>query len=305
MPLTQRRTLTTAVEQAKQLLGSITDRIALDDFVEEQIEHVVRETSPEKFSATASPIAATTIRARIEAYEGIVGDLAATAALIGRWGMAENLPSLARILTRVGMVADQTNGSTIWLGLNWLPFFVIHYFAGVAAVSAGRYHVLRALYDAPAGSRLRSEDPATAVARAFDGMARTDLHDAFKTLPDLERRPAPRSEYLFSLTKRKLADVVRIGPELESAFDRFEIVDTLTTFSRQTTEKHVWVPPGRFAWKEHAYGGGPLTHMLSEAQLEGPRWSVTETGLFGGSHEKFIELATKYRSEYVSRLSRY
>lgn len=293
------------VEKAKDLLRSHADRMALDGLVAEQVEHLLGETDRTKLPLDARPIDGAAVLARVRLYEAAVADLAATVALIGRWGLPDHFPSLARVLTHLGDAADDAAGYNGWIALNWLPFFILHYSAGVAAVAAGRYDVLNALYAAPVGRRSQSDDPTTAVARAVARMVSADRNEIFKLLSDLDRRTTPVSDYLFGFLERHLKAVIPLRVELETVFDRFEVIDTLTTYSRQANEKRVWSPPGRFIWKNESYAGGPLSLVQAEAKLHGEGWAPTKAGLFGGSSARFIDLAEKYRAEYFNRFGQY
>jgi hypothetical protein len=279
--------------------------MALDGLVGEQVEQLLRETDRAKLPLDAQPMDGPAVLTRVNVYEAAIADLAGFVALIGRWGLPDHFPSLGRVLTHIGDAADDATGYNAWIALNWLPFFVLHYSAGVAAVAAGRYDVLSALYAAPVGRRSQSDDPTTAVARAVARMVSAGRDEIFKLLPDLDDRKTPVSDYLLGFLERHLKTVIPFRAEFETVFDRFEVIDVLTTYSRQTDEKRVWSPPGRFIWKSESYGGGPFSLVQTEAKLHAEGWAPTKAGLFGGSSARFIDLAEKYRAEYFNRFGQY
>jgi hypothetical protein len=133
-------------------------------------------------------------------------------------------------------------------------------------------------------------------------MAGAGRNDPFKMLPDHARQKTPVSEYLLGYLEKPLKGVVAFRAEFEAMFDRFEVLDALTIYSRGTDEKRVWSPPGRFLWKAESYDGGPLAQLQAEATLQGDNWAPTRAGLFGGSTARFIDLAGKYRAEYVNKV---
>ena len=293
--------MSTIVTTAKDLLRSPADRIALDDLVTEQVGLLLERTNRREFPLDARPIDNATVKSRIDAYEVAVSDLAIIVALIARWGTAENIPSLMQVFTQVGDANDDASGINAWIALAWLPFFALEYCAGIAAISAQRYEVLATIYAAQAGKRSRSGDPAGAVSRAVARMGEVDRNGTFKLLSDFKRRKTPASDYLLTYVERQLSGVIPLRSELESLFDRFEVMDTISNYSRQTEEKRVWSPPGRFLWKAENFDGGPLTHLQVEARSQGDYWLPSRAGLFNGSAAHFVDLVDKYRAEYVAR----
>jgi hypothetical protein len=132
----------------------------------------------------------------------------------------------------------------------------------------------------------------------------SDVTDAFKLLPGHERHYAARSEYLFKLLQPPLDDVLFLGSDYEAAFDRFEILLALE-YAHQDNRAtgDVWGPVGRFGWKyRRGSSGNPYAELVSEAAAMGSAWPPLVAGLFGGSSERFQELAKNYAA-LLARLS--
>lgn len=277
--------------------------MALDELVASQVAAAIEATTPAKMSANAS-IDATAIIERIGQYEAATQDLARSAALIARWGLPEHIPSLTTALTRIGdSAAEDTSGTNGWLALKWLPLFLVQYSAGVAAVSADRYDVIAAMHRTRTGRRSRYDESPFALVRGLARANSSGRDDVFRSLPDLKRRSAGASDYLLGFLKRTLPSVLSTGPEIDSDFDRFEILDAMMIMSRDTDKKRVTPPRGMFVWKAaNDYGSDPLSAIEAEATLEGDLWAPTRAGLFSGKTQRFLELTARFRSEYVKRL---
>ena len=99
-----------------------------------------------------------------------------------------------------------------------------------------------------------------------------------------------------------LDDLLFLGTDYEAHFDRFEVMLALEYAEQLDTKEsgHVWGPPGRFAYK-HRTGSGPFNRVITEAKTLGDAWPPIRAGLFGGSIERFKDVASEY-SKLVSRL---
>ncbi|MBI3759043.1 MAG: hypothetical protein HY269_04725 [Deltaproteobacteria bacterium] len=61
--------------------------------------------------------------------------------------------------------------------------------------------------------------------------------------------------------------------------------------------RHVWAPPGRFAYK-FAKGDGddPYSLILKEAEQEGANWKPLKAGMFSCNAARFKEVAEAYKA---------
>lgn len=113
-------------------------------------------------------------------------------------------------------------------------------------------------------------------------------------MPDHEKNYVPRSEHLFKILQPVLEDLLFLGRNYESLFDRFELFTALVYADVSNND---WGSPGRFAWKHSSpmRNHSPFTDLYEEAQKEHKKWSPLKAGLFGGSYERFIEIADAYK----------
>lgn len=199
-------------------------------------------------------------------------------------------------------ISDQISlqgGLTVWLALRWYPVQLLFYSGGIAAVAAGRYDNLRDLMLVPIRYPF---DPVnvepTLMHSVAQAMLELDRTDAFKLLPGFERRFTPRSDYLHVLFAPILEEVLFLGSDYDNAFDRFEVLYALEHCHRYDTGSgtHRWGPVGRFAWKRRD-GGTALDQVILEAESERQDWPPIRAKLFGGSIDRFVQVAKDYRAE--------
>jgi hypothetical protein len=129
----------------------------------------------------------------------------------------------------------------------------------------------------------------------------TGVLNTFKKLPGHERQYVPISEYLFKVVQPSLDDLLFLGTIYETLFDRFEVFFALAY--ADLAEKTV-APLGRYAWKHSSRLDpvSPYDQVLEEAKAQGQNWPPFKAGLFGGSLDRFLQLAQSFR-ESLNRLS--
>lgn len=119
--------------------------------------------------------------------------------------------------------------------------------------------------------------------------------NVFKKLPGHERNYTPRSEYLLKLLQSGLDDLLYLGSDYESAFDKFEVFLALVHADLENAKnQNVWGPVGRFGWKYRSMReDNPFQSILQEAAQLRNAWPPLKQGFFGSSYERFEEVATK------------
>lgn len=283
-------------DSIKRLIADPRDRIRLDDFVSKFLRKSIEELGIDKFPASID-VTNEELAHRLRRYEDVVGDLETIVILIARWASENQLSLLEKIFARLAEVDKGGSGKVLWLRLGWYPVHFLMYAAGIAALSAEKFDVLRAVFL----TRVRAEHKTTGIpdtpilVPVIDAM--TDIHDEFKRLPGHERNFVPRSEYLFKALQPMLEDLLFLGRSYETYFDEFEVLLALVYADIKSREPgDIWGPPGRFAWKHsRGYGDGPFDHLVKQAQQQGAKWPVLQSGLFRGSPERFSEIAKEYR----------
>lgn len=142
---------------------------------------------------------------------------------MARWGDAEQLLQLEKILCRLVEIDKGSAGIRVWLSLNWYPVIAIMYAAGISALSARRYAALHVLL----ATKVRTNQLVVALGEkpiavaAINGIR--NIEDDFRRLPGHSSHAYARSEYLHEYLKPLLDDVLFLGEGYELLFDRFEL----------------------------------------------------------------------------------
>jgi Caspase domain len=281
-------------DRTKELLSEERHRIALHDLVAEQIRKVMSATVGDNFPANSGWSKEEFIE-RLKKYEGISSDLCNIQALLSYWGNEAHRDTLTLGTRRLCSRAKPEGGLTIWIALRWYPALLLLYAGGIGAIAANKYENLRSLMHAVVSDPQRSSAEVILI-RAVSNM-RSDLGDAFKNLPGHERNYTPLSDYLFKLLQPALDDLLFLGTDYESCFDRFEVILALEQINQK-----IWGPPGRFGWKFERDGdSSPLHRVIAEADAQGDSWPPIKAGLFNGSAQRFKEIATAY-SQDIAKL---
>ena len=282
----------TATDTLKRLLATTSEQIRLDDLVSAQVRATLDATSSDLFPVQNESATAEAFTSRVAAYEAAIANLTTTAVLMGRWCKAEQIPILEKLLGRLAEGDKGSDGRVLWLRLGWYPTLYLMYSAGIAALSANNYPALVTILTTPV--HVESHDhselrPLTVAAVK----ALREIDDAFKQLPGHARHYVPRSEHLRTRQQPLLDDLLFLGRTYDRHFDRFEMFLALT-YADSTDGG--WGPPGRFAWKhDSGIPGSPYVELVEEATRMGSHWPPLAAGLFGGSSERFLEVALRYR----------
>lgn len=285
-----------AETRLKRLLSDPKLRISLDECVNEALRGAVGRLSSADFS-TATPATDKEFIERVKRYEYALGDLIVFGPLLGRWADEVQRAEIEKILSRLCEAEKGDQGYQVWIRLGWYPVMFLMYLTGIAALSGNQWRNLHSVLYATVQIRSNlSGQPTSYVLESTVDQVK-HLNEWFKKLPSHERNYVPRSEYLFKSLQPHLEDAFYLGKSYENLFDRFEIILALSyAYERQKSKRSAWAPPGRFAWKFSSYHpDDPFSQLVKEAQAQGSTWPPVVSGLFGGSIESFLAVATEYQ----------
>jgi Caspase domain len=291
-------------DQVKDLLSDSTHRIRLDDLVSAEVRRALSLLGDELFPMNDTQVTGDTIACRLRQYERAMRRVLAVAILLAKWAGEVHQPALERLVSRLADVNCQRSGTVVWLGLRWYPISLLMYTAGVSALSVNNYASVATMLTTHLSTTVMGEDASEAIVAVVDGILEAERLDAFKLLPRHEKHHVPRSEYMFKEVQPDVEDLLFLGSSYESLFDRFEVLQALVYADLAGRESaHVWGPPGRFCWK-HArrHTGSPFVSLVEEAKEQGVDWQPLKAGLFSGSLDRFVEIATAY-GERLNRLT--
>lgn len=291
----------TSADEIKELLADSSKRIKLHDFVSDMTEELIHATSMEHFP-TDTPWTNEEFQQRLVRYEEATIGLREATAIIAFWGEDYNRQTLVLHLVKIVGSLGHTSGSSGWTGLRWYPALLLLYSGGIAAVAGQKYKNLRDLLGEAVQHSHRSDERTPLAIAIVEGLS--NLRDVFNRIPGLEKRRTARSDHLFGVLQENLKGLMLNEADYEHHFDRFEVFLALehAHLSSRVGGARMWGPLGRFSWKFHqGDGGGPLGAVIQEAESEGENWAPINEGLFGGSLNRFREVAGAY-SKSIAKL---
>ena len=166
------------------------------------------------------------------------------------------------------------------------------YAAGIAALSADKYATLARVLTAPVHASAHEVSELQPLTVPVIKRIK-EIEDDFKRLPGHDRHYVPRSEHLLTQQQPLIDDLLFLGRAYDRHFDRFEVFLALT-YADATD--YPWGPPGRFAWKHRSSDRmGPYVALMQEATREGDNWPPVKAGLFRGSTQRFLDVASGYK----------
>ena len=277
----------------KEWIGDPNKKIQLDGFVSDHVRRTRDALTRLKIDMLVPPTSESFVEF-IKNCNDAVEDLIPAVILIARWGDTSQMPLLEKVFARLAEMDKPESGVTTWIGAAWYPIMKLMYVAGISALSAARYDVLRLVFKISVRGGQHNNRSNELISIVTDGADRSD--QAFKLLPGHERNLVPRSEYIFQSIQGDLEDALLLGKSYESYFDLFEMLWTLVYAD---IKEDGWGPSGRFVWKQRGQNQPPFDAMVKEAKAQGSEWPPLRAGLFGGSLEKFSKNAAVFRELMV------
>ncbi len=281
----------------RALIPDPAARIRLDTLVNQYVRTALSEIGVNNFPATrgTDPLAEQ-FAVRVRRYDAIMTDLATIALLLAHWGDAGQGQLLAKMLTRLAEAERPQAGTVVWIHLAAYPVAAVIYAAGIGAMAAGRYDMLRivllTLVRWDRNRRDQQEPILVPVVREI-----TAIFKEFKVLPGMAERYVPRSEHQLTALQPLVEDQLFLGGRYEEMYDQFEIMLALVHADvRGGGFTKFWGPPGRFAYEERSVlgGGKPFTAFVTAVRAQGQAWPGFAAGFFNGSLERFEEVVQGY-----------
>jgi len=284
------------IDITKQYLSDKRYKISLHDLVSQKLREVISLLSDDQFSIQGESFRVDDFARRLKLYEDLMKDIQSIITCVAFWGGENHHQLLNKILARISDNLEPKSGLVIYLKLRWYPLFLLLYSAGIASIANDDYNALLNILTA----KVRSPNSTYEILPILIpiGDAAAELHGAFKRLPGHEKQYVPRSEYLFKLLQPDLDDLLFLGNDYERFFDRFEVFLALVYADLDyQIEGRIWGPIGRFGWKYRSRGraGNTYAEILKEAESLKDHWAPVKAGLFSGSYDRFLEIATKYQ----------
>ncbi|KPQ23667.1 MAG: hypothetical protein HLUCCA13_13025 [Halomonas sp. HL-48] len=289
------------VEYLKELISSDSLQIKLHDYVIEEVRRFLSSTSEDNFAVNGK-FSDEELLERISAYESHTKDLSAIVACLSHWASDNQLNSLSKIISRsCDRLLENQGGLVVWVNLRWYPLLLLVYSAGIAAIERQNYKSLSTIFYTKLGVSIHESNESLFVQKVADSAG--ELADVFKRVPEHERNFTPMSEYLYKILQPGLDDLFFLGKGYERKFDEFEILFALVTADlNKQNNSYYWGPVGRFGWKGRRMGISPFQKLRSEAAQLKDNWGPIRAGMFGGSYERFEEVAETYQNDILAKL---
>jgi hypothetical protein len=281
------------VEKTKEFLSNSRYRIKLHDLVVGNTRSILTRLSGEEFPLQAE-WNVDEFSNRLEKYEVAISKLLSIVTLIGYWGKDEHQDLLCLPSKRISSRLKAVSGPVLWSALRWYPVLLLTYGLGLGATAANNYENLNRYFHIKVTNPLGSDVKISLLQALYDSVGR--FHDGFKSLPGRERQYTPVSEYLHKYFQPLLDDLLFLGDEYESVFDRLEIFIALAyAYERVKDGYGLWGPIGRFGWKSsHGKEQSPLHTLIAEAKQAGDSWAPVKAGMFDGSFESFEKISSDF-----------
>jgi hypothetical protein len=288
------------IDKVKQYLSEPRYRIQLNDIVMRQLRAAQTRTGEDHFPLGTKTPTAEEFAARLKNYEDALKDIMGIAVLLGKWATDDQHQLLRQIVQVLAGQIENKGGLVLWLSLRWYPMLLSMYAGGIAAIESDNYTSLKTLFATQIRNGRRGA-PTSVIQCTVEAMLDLNRMDAFKQLPDFERKYAAQSEYMFVRMQPMLEDMLFLGTRYEPLFDRFEILYALNY--ADLDESH-WGPPGRFGWKYgNRYNENPFAELIEEASRHKDNWLPLRAGMFRGSYAHFFEVAERFRKGLLDKLN--
>lgn len=302
-PIYERDSTNAKLIRAKEFLASESGSIGLHDMLSNEVRRFLTITSDDAF-APSEKFSQEEFESRMERYEVAAQDISLLLACIAQWGRPSHLATLQKCIARSSDRLESSSGLSVWLALRWYPLLLELYCSGIAAIDAGRFDSLAAIFGTTLPSsnyRIASESFVEAASAAILELNRTNV---LSQLPGHERHYTPLSEYLLKVLQPKLDDALFLGKNYEAAFDVFEVYFALCAVdARLVNGEGAWGPIGRFGWKHSVYKS-LIARLIKEADSQKSEWRPLKAGLFGGDSERFKNAAT-HLTQLIGQLNWY
>jgi len=290
---TQRRpalAAATAVAMVKRYLVDDSNRIRLHDLLGAEVDRTLELVGGEQLSMVGMTITSDVVTNRVDRADAASEVLRGVLACGCYWSAAYN-DLWVRALQR--LVNPGTSPVILNSGFDtrFLPALFAYYAAGIGAVAAGNYGVLRAIFLDTKIVEYDKETPLVVWLHPVVVLGR----DLAKFLPGLEQRKTPLNDYLQVALRESLKPIVPSEREYQEAFDRFEYLLALVYADQKP--KSGWAPVGCFGWRET---GSIVAKIEREIKEQGVSWAPMI--LFGPGFERLeaaravvAEIARHYR----------
>lgn len=260
-----------AVAQTKKYLSEGKYKIQLHDLLMQEVERIVKETSPDCYPISGH-FESADVAKRTEAFEAL-SEIAAGITMIGcYWGNKEHHVLWVKAIDRLANPSRSGSWNTAMQGLRHYPALMLLYAGGIAAVAGGHYDTVCELFNKP---KVKNNDRSEDLIRGLFSEVDPDL---FKVIPSLQKMKVPRSERLYKVLRQPLRELLPDDEGYTETFDRFEVLQSFWS-----ADIMGWAIPGAFMYRHRSLReNSMLTKIINECKVKGSNWELFKGGFFDG-----------------------
>lgn len=273
-----------AIAMMKKYLEGYQHPVQPQDFVIKKLQRVKNNLDPQHFPLHEGPEEAA-YHQRLERLEALIANLVPIVMTGVYWGEEKHDQLCQRCIEALARRELWTGGATshtAWSALQYYPATLVLYAAGIAAISKGRYRLLKLLLEDSTGKdffqkEFNDEYPIWQILNARNCFPQ----EPGVFLPEGKNRTAG-SDRIAKQLRPLVSEVCGEDDEFDNLFDEFELIMALVYADRSRNQ---FIPMGRFArrsWSFRENNRTPFARMkiaISEKQTKHP---LLVAGMFGG-----------------------
>jgi SIR2-like protein len=286
-----------AVETLKRYLPDAKYRIELHDLVAAERERLHKQLFSNRFPTRGVQPTSEEIAKRMREYESateVIRDMIIAGCY---YGEQHHVPLWVGCIERIGSLSEPEAGYDVWTTLRRYPALLLLYGGGIAAIAAGRYGTLADLLTKP---RIRIGNREHLMLERINSVRVLDPA-LVQALPGMARRKTPMSQYLETLLRESVRDLLPDDPIYPATFDRFEYLLAMAYMDQ--SDNLSWAPAGCFAWRyELDNESSPARSVARDISKMGEEWPMLKAGMFGGSLPRAHAVKSAL-DQFISRLA--
>ena len=271
-----------AVAVLKRYLSESRFKIQLSDFIATEVDKLAQRTSREHFPVSqGTPIDASLIRERLDAYEAAAATALSLAMVGGAWSEAEHVRIWQDALRRLEQRGERS-GIMTYRDLEQVPATLLLYALGLGAIHADRLSFLSAVLSTPLPRRM--DDDPDILRRAGTGFPPYMLWRR-KPIVGYENRMLPLNDWIHDRLRSHARELTRDSTTYTEMFDKLEILVALNFAHRPPVPwlgKDEFLLRGAFGYRQEN-----REQIISEIErslsLDGNQSPYVTSGIFGDS----------------------
>ena len=276
------------VESLKRYLPDATSRIRLRELVRDVVEDRIVNLSADAFPIDVADSNEELVTRVENLYS--MSEAPVMLAINGcYWGEPHHDVIWLGLVRRLAEVEAPSGGSSGLTRLFHLPALLVMYAAGMAAIAAHRYDLLKSILLMPTHSTRHSGQREAVISIYLHNILPEAAGHILFPHPDAPRMKysTPSSQYLCQSLRPLFDGIIPSDWDYRDVFDRYEYLASLVHADAYTTQfRGMAFPGGCFFWRTDRAGRWLPQVVAEEIEEAGDRWPPFRAGLFDGVPER-------------------